>query len=157
MGETFPGLSRCHLSNALQHWPWFNLVDAAGWVTLLHSLPLLRPFSRSRGVLVFFTPGEYVLLRVPDIRLDGTLDTDSGTVPNSGLSPTTNGTTPQHFAFIRAAVISEQEPGHLELEVYPVSSFSSSPNVLEAYIQMTAEIQARLILLPPLSRSHPIF
>jgi len=53
----------------------------------------------------FFAPGEHVLLRIPDIHLDGSLDTDTAVV--SGLPPTSRASTSQHFASVRTAVLSE--------------------------------------------------
>lgn len=82
--------------------------------------PSLTPLlSIEQGAPLLFS-GEYVPLRIPDIRLDGMLDTETETA--AGLPPTSNGSTAQRFAIVRTA---SEQSGHFELEVYPVLSFSA--------------------------------
>jgi hypothetical protein len=101
-----------------------------------------------------FLQGECVLLRFPmilDIALalpDDTAPTGSGRLP-----PTSNASSPQHFAFIRSAVL--RDNASYDIVAYPVISFSHQGGALEGYNNLPANVKPFLIPLPPLSTHHP--
>ena len=109
------------------------------------------PLSLDHGASNFIL-GEYVLVRIPQpIEIDGQLGDE--VTAATALPSTSNGSSPQHFAFIRQVNI--QPNGSLVLEVYPVLSFTSSGGALAGYNQMDDSSQATLLPLPPLSNSYP--
>jgi hypothetical protein len=95
-----------------------------------------------------FSIGEYVFARLP-----GVVDIEGTLVSGSGMPPTSNGSSPQHFAYIRTII--PQLDGSYELEVYPQLSFTRRGGALATYHQLKETEQANLIPLPPLSRHHP--
>jgi len=99
-----------------------------------------------------FILGECILVRIPEpVRANGRADEEAtaGTV----LPLTSNGSSTQHFAFIREVAI--QARGFYLLEVYPVLSFTSSCGALACYNGMDDAAKATLLPLPPLSLRHP--
>ena len=100
-----------------------------------------------------FALGECVLVRIPGrIQVEGHVD-DEATAVGTGLPPTSNETTLQHFAFIRQMEVLSD--GSYALEVYPVVSFTRSGETLPTYNRLTDAAKASLLPLPPLSFSHP--
>ncbi|KAI0296731.1 hypothetical protein B0F90DRAFT_1744658 [Multifurca ochricompacta] len=100
-----------------------------------------------------FALGECVLVRIPGrIQVEGHVD-DEATAVGTGLPPTSNGTSPQHFASIRQIEILSD--GSYVLEVYPVVSFTRSGGALPTYNRLTDAAKASLLPLPPLSFRHP--
>ncbi|KAM6499330.1 hypothetical protein JOM56_004838 [Amanita muscaria] len=100
-----------------------------------------------------FALGECVLVRIPGrIQVEEHVD-DEATAVGTGLPPTSNGTSPQHFAFIRQMEILSD--GSYALEVYPVVSFTRSGGALATYNRLTDAAKASLLPLSPLSFCHP--
>ncbi|KAF8346407.1 hypothetical protein F5887DRAFT_1182675 [Amanita rubescens] len=100
-----------------------------------------------------FALGECVLVRIPErIQVEGHVE-DEATAVGTGLPPTTNGRTPQLFAFIREMEVLPD--GSYVLEVYPVVSFTRSGGALPTYNRLTDAAKALLLPLPPLSFCHP--
>jgi hypothetical protein len=60
---------------------------------------------------------------------DGSMDID--TKAGSGIPPTSNETSPQHFGFIRS--VNERPDGSCELQIYPVVSFARNGGALAGY------------------------
>jgi hypothetical protein len=91
-----------------------------------------------------------VLVRVP-IPLDPELQPAlvTSTVAGSGIPPTSNARSPQHFAFVRSAT---PLADGVQLDVYAIVSFSSSGGAVNGYNNLTEERKATLI---PLSHSMP--
>ena len=100
-----------------------------------------------------FIPGEYVLVRIPEeIQVGGHVDNEA-TAVGTDLPPTSNGSSPQHFAFIR---LMDTLPGNAcVLEVYPVLSFSRIGGAVSTYNKLPDTAKAALLPLPPLSFRHP--
>ncbi|KAF9507743.1 hypothetical protein BS47DRAFT_1265422, partial [Hydnum rufescens UP504] len=99
-----------------------------------------------------FGIGEYVLIRVPiPPQTDGSMDID--TMAGSGILPTFNETSPQHFGCIPS--VNEYPDGSYEPQVYPVVSFVRNGGALAGYNQLEGTAYASLIPLPPLSHGHP--
>ena len=102
-----------------------------------------------------FTLGEYVLIRIPEaIQVDGHVDDETTVV--SDLPLTSNGSSPQHFAFIRHATrnapLNTQSDASFILEVYVVLSFTRN---LAGYNALNDAARATLLPLPFLSLRHP--
>ena len=98
-----------------------------------------------------FLVGELLLLRIPvcsDIPIHQGLSTS--TRAGSGVPPTSNAKSPQHFAFIRSATLHRDG---FELEVYAAVSFSNRGGAMNGYNDLNDRSKATLIPLPPLSRS----
>ena len=92
-----------------------------------------------------FAEGEYVLLGIPDsIVVDGHLGDEA--TADTALPPTSNGSSPQNFAFIHQMNILLD--GDWVLEVYPVVSFTSSGGALGGYDLINDAAKRRF------SRSH---
>ncbi|KAF8341021.1 hypothetical protein F5887DRAFT_1062556 [Amanita rubescens] len=92
-----------------------------------------------------FISGEYVLVRIPEEIQATAVGTD--------LPPTSNGSSSQHFAFIR---LMDPLPGNAcILEVYPVLSFSETGGAVSTYNRLPDTAKAALLPLPPLSFRHP--
>ncbi|KAF9506829.1 hypothetical protein BS47DRAFT_380192 [Hydnum rufescens UP504] len=99
-----------------------------------------------------FAVGEYVLIRIPiEIKLGG--NTATGSAAESELLPTSKGSSPQHFAFIRS--VYPLLDGSYQLEVYPQLPLSRSGGALIGYNQTDDTGRAALIPLPPLSHRYP--
>ncbi|KAI0253665.1 hypothetical protein BJV78DRAFT_1152793 [Lactifluus subvellereus] len=99
-----------------------------------------------------FTPGEFVLVRIPEpIRIGGHIGDEATAATNLPL--TSNGSSPQHFAFIRQMSI--QPSRSYLLEVYPVVSFTRSSGAIAGYSRMDDATRATLLPLPSLSYRHP--
>jgi len=100
-----------------------------------------------------FAFGKYVLIRISQpIERDGQLGDE--VTAATALPATSNGSSSQHFAFIRQVFI--QPNGSWVLEVYPVFSFTRSGGALAGYNRMDDSAQATLLPLPPpLSNSCP--
>ena len=100
-----------------------------------------------------FAFGEFVLIRIPEsIEVEGYID-DEATAVGTDLPPTSNGSSPQHFAFIRHVDILSATS--YVLDVYPVLSFGSG-GALPGYNGLTDVAKATLLPLPPLSLRHPM-
>ena len=113
----------------------------------------LGPALSLVGGAANFTIGEYVLIRIPDrIQVDGHFDEE--VTAGTALPLTSNGSSPQHFGFIRRA--NPIQDDIYELEVYPVLSFSRSGGALAGYNEMDDATKATLLPLPPLSRRQPM-
>ncbi|KAM6503846.1 hypothetical protein JOM56_000789 [Amanita muscaria] len=108
-----------------------------------------RPRSLENGAPIFMT-GEYVFVRIPeDIWVEGH-DESTSTVVGTDLPPTSNGSSPQHFAFVRLV---NPLPGNAcILEVYPVLSFSRTSGAVSTYNTLANITKAALL---PLSLRHP--
>ncbi|KAF5373498.1 hypothetical protein D9615_009488 [Tricholomella constricta] len=105
------------------------------------------PLSLADGALNF-SLGEYVLVRIPGrIQVNGQVDDE--VTAGTALPLTSNGTSTQHFAFIRQVTI--HTPGSYLLEVYPVLFFTSSAG----HSELDDATRATLLPLPPLSLHHP--
>jgi len=114
------------------------------------STPILGPAVSIDAGASMFLAGELVLVRIPfplDTELRPTLDTS--TAAGSGIPPTSNARSPQHFAFVRTAT---PLADGVELEVFPMVSFSRTGGAINGYNDMTDEQKATLI---PLSRFMP--
>ncbi|KAF8677792.1 hypothetical protein AX14_004796 [Amanita brunnescens Koide BX004] len=100
-----------------------------------------------------FIPGECILVRIPEeIQVGGHVDNEA-TAVGTDLPPTSNGSSPQHFAFIRLA---DPLPGNAcILEVYPVLPFSRTGGAVSTYNKLPDTAKATLLPLPPLSFRHP--
>ena len=100
-----------------------------------------------------FTLGEYILFRIPqEIKVDGYVENEA-TACGTDLPPTSNGRSPQHFAFIRQMYLNLDDSWILE--VYPVVSFTRSGGAVQGYRQLTDAGKAALLPLPKLSLRHP--
>jgi hypothetical protein len=78
-----------------------------------------------------FVFGECVLMRIPErIQVEGYVD-DEVTVVGTDLPPTSNGSSPQHFAFIRQVDL--LSASSYVLEVYPVLSFTNRGGAVLGY------------------------
>jgi hypothetical protein len=100
-----------------------------------------------------FKIGECILVRIPEtVQANGRADDKAmtGTI----LPLTSNGSSTQHFAFIRQVTI--KAPGSYLLDVLPVLSFTSSGGALAGYNGMDDTTKAMLLPLPPLSHCHPM-
>jgi hypothetical protein len=94
-----------------------------------------------------FVFGEFVLIRIPE-----SIDyvDDEATAVGTDLPPTSNGSSPHHFAFIRH--VERLSANSYVLEVYPVLC---SGGALPGYNGLTDVAKATLPPLPPLSFRHP--
>jgi hypothetical protein len=96
-----------------------------------------------------FLQGECVLVRIATpLHL-----TDANTFEGTALGSTSTGSNPEHFAFIRSAVL--RDDASYELNVYPVVSFSRQGGALEGHAALPAAAQPYFIPVPPLSSDHP--
>ncbi len=97
-----------------------------------------------------FVNREILLLRIP-VTPDAPLlrgleaSTDSGSTLLASHS-----SYPQHFAFVRST---NTHPDGLEVEVYPVVSFTRSGGARAGYDKVDDDIKPTLIPLPPLSHT----
>ncbi|KIL58313.1 hypothetical protein M378DRAFT_332913 [Amanita muscaria Koide BX008] len=107
-----------------------------------------HPRSLENGDPIFMT-GEYIFVRIPeDIRVEG--HDGEATVVGTDLPPTSNGSSPQHFAFVRLV---NPLPGNAcILEVYPVLSFGRTGGAVSTYNTLANITKAALL---PLSFRHP--
>jgi hypothetical protein len=74
----------------------------------------------------------------------------TSTVAGSGIPPTSNASSPQHFTFVCSAV---PLANGVQFKVYTTVSFSSSGGTVNRYNNLTEERKATLIPLTPLSHS----
>ncbi|KAF5375494.1 hypothetical protein D9615_009206 [Tricholomella constricta] len=112
----------------------------------------LGPSLSLAGGASAFAMGEYVLVRIPEaIHVDGQIDDEATAVSNLPL--TSNGSSLQHFAFVRQMTI--QSATSYLLEVYPVVSFIRSGGALAGYNQLDDAAKATLIPLPSFSLRQP--
>ncbi|KAI0253669.1 hypothetical protein BJV78DRAFT_1299756 [Lactifluus subvellereus] len=99
-----------------------------------------------------FATGELVLVRIPEpIRIGGHEGEEA--TAGTNLPPTSNGSSRQHFAFIRYSVV-QQNRSYL-VEVYPVLAFSRSGGAIAGYNRMDDASRAQLLPLPSLLHRHP--
>ena len=114
---------------------------------------LSPPVSVDNGALPLIV-GECVLVRIP-VSLNIGQNLDASTVAGSGVPPTSNARSPQHFAFIRS--LSGYGDGYMA-EVYPVVSFTLQGGAEAGYNNLDTNSQRTLIdliPLPPLSHCAP--
>jgi hypothetical protein len=99
----------------------------------------------------FFLVGEFVLVRIPGSILED--DEVTAGIGQTALPLTSNGSSPQHFAFIRE--VTSPRPGVFKLEFYPVISFTRRGGALAGYNEVNDAFKAKLLPLPRLSLRHP--
>ena len=98
-----------------------------------------------------FQFGECILVRIPlPLQINEHLDVNPEILA-SGLPPTSNNTSPQHFAFIRSLQL---VPSGWLLEVFPIVSFTNSGGALEGYRRLSDAAKETLIPLPAFSHQH---
>ena len=113
----------------------------------------LGPLRSLENGAPIFMIGECVLVGIPEvIQVEGHVDNEATAVVTD-LPPTSNGSSPQHFAFVRLV---NALPGNAcMLEVYPVLSFPRTGGTVSTYSKLTDTTKAVLLPLPPLSFRHP--
>ena len=99
-----------------------------------------------------FHPGERVRLRIP-IPISVAEIPNVDTLAGSGVPPTSNANSPQHFAYIWTVLL--KPDGSVDVKVYPELSFHQSGGALSSYSKLPEDARPVLILLPPLSSRHP--
>ena len=110
------------------------------------------PLSLDGGASDFIV-GEYILVRIPEeIQVEGYVDNEA-TAGGTDLPLTSNGSSPQHFAFIRQVM--PLPDNSYVLEVYPVLAFTGSGGAFLAFNELTDAGKATLLPLPNLSFRHP--
>ena len=97
-----------------------------------------------------FLQGECVLL---PMALDIAQPNDTVPAGSDRLSLTSNASSPQHFAFIRSAVL--RDDASYDIVAYPIIFFSRQGGAVEGYNNLPANVKPFLIPLPPLSTRHP--
>ncbi|KAG6814247.1 hypothetical protein H0H92_015362 [Tricholoma furcatifolium] len=101
------------------------------------------------------TVTECVLLRIPmalQVQMQGSVEASAN---GTSLPPTSNSSSPQHFAFIRSVQVQPLPNSPFLLEVYPVVSFTRTEGAVATYNTLAPNIRALLLPLPPLSANLP--